>query len=221
VPALLRHGHISPLWRALRRRLGSQSCAYGLRRDLTMPFETPRAKIPVHVRPATASDEHALRAVDPGTTGQDLYELGGRIRMLEAGLGTCYAAVDDDDRTLYVQWLIPASDNVRVQAHFGGTFPVLGPDEALLEGAFTFASSRGLHVMSEAMARIAEKGGSLGARWVVTFVTTDNQPSLKGCERAGFSPYILRRERWRLFRRQLSFEALPQGQPAEGAASHQ
>jgi hypothetical protein len=217
---LLRHGHISPLWRALRRRLGSQSCAYGLRRDLTLPFEAPRAKIPVHVRAATATDERALRTVDPDTTGQDLYELRSRVRMLEAGLGTCYAAVGDDDRTLYVQWLIPASDNDLVQAHFGGAFPVLGPDEALLEGAFTFASTRGLRVMPEAMTRIAEKGAYLGARWLVTFVTTDNLPSLKGCERAGFSPYVLRRERWRLFRRQLSFEALPQGQPAEGAAAH-
>jgi len=206
----LRHGHIAPLWQALRRRLGSESFAYGLRRDLTLPFEAPRAKIPVHVRTATASDEQALHTVSPDMAGQDFYELRSRILILEAGIGTCYAAVGDDHRTLYVQWLIAASDNDRVHAHFGGAFPLLEPDEALLEGAFTFASSRGKRVMPEAMARISEKAADLGARWVITFVTTDNQPSLKGCERAGFSPYVLRRERWRLFRRTLSFEALPE-----------
>jgi hypothetical protein len=57
-------------------------------------------------------------------------------------------------------------------------------------------------------------GPHLGARWVITFVTTDNEPSLKGCHRAGFCPYVLRRERWLLFRRRLSFEPLLPG-PAQ------
>ena len=41
------------------------------------------------------------------------------------------------------------------------------------------------------MAQIAERGTDLGARWVITFVTVDNIPSLKGCQRAGFVPYLL------------------------------
>jgi hypothetical protein len=214
VVVLLRHGHVSPVWRALRRRLASRSDAYGLRRDLEVPFAAPDAKVPIRVRAATPDDEHALRRVDPEATGADLYELRSRVRMLEAGLGTCYAAVDEEGRTLYVQWLIPASENDRIQEHFRGAFPPLGPDEALLEGAFTFASARGQRVMPAAMARISEGAAHLGARCVITFVRTDNEPSLKGCERAGFSPYVLRRERWSLFRRRLSFEPLPPG-PAQ------
>lgn len=49
--------------------------------------------------------------------------------------------------------------------------------------------------MPHAMAKIAEKGKDLGARRVVTFVAHDNLPALKGCKRAGFSPYLVRRER--------------------------
>ena len=48
---------------------------------------------------------------------------------------------------------------------------------------------------------------------VVTFVADDNIASLKGCKRAGFSPYLRREERWRWFRRTLTFTPLPEGTP--------
>lgn len=63
--------------------------------------------------------------------------------------------------------------------------------------------------MAGAMAQIAVKVLDFGARYVLTFVHADNIPALKGCQRAGFAPYILRHERWRLFRRSVVFEALP------------
>jgi RimJ/RimL family protein N-acetyltransferase len=43
------------------------------------------------------------------------------------------------------------------------------------------------------MALIAEKADTLGARYVITFVAPDNVPSLKGCQRCGFSPDLLHR----------------------------
>ncbi len=60
------------------------------------------------------------------------------------------------------------------------------------------------------MARIAEKGSEIGARWIITFVSTDNIPSLKGCMRSGFHPYILRTERWFLFNRTVKFTEIPE-----------
>ena len=63
--------------------------------------------------------------------------------------------------------------------------------------------------MAHAMARIAEEARCLGARWVVTFVGADNVASLKGCRKAGFSPYVERRESWRLFRRRVRCTPLP------------
>ena len=41
------------------------------------------------------------------------------------------------------------------------------------------------------MALIAERGGDIGAREVITFVNLENIPSLKGCQRAGFHPDLL------------------------------
>jgi hypothetical protein len=63
------------------------------------------------------------------------------------------------------------------------------------------------------MARIAEKARDHGGRRVITFVDHENIPALKGCQRAGFSPYLIRLVLWRLFRRRVSFQPLPPGTP--------
>ncbi len=49
----------------------------------------------------------------------------------------------------------------------------LPPNEALLEGAYTPASHRGLGIMPAAMALIAEKAETIGARYVITFVAPE------------------------------------------------
>jgi RimJ/RimL family protein N-acetyltransferase len=96
---------------------------------------------------------------------------------------------------------------------FKGGFPLLAPDEMLLEGAFTLEAFRGQRIMPEAMSKIAEKGMDFEARRIYTFVGADNIPSLKGCKRSGFIPYSIRTDRWRLFRRSLEFAKLPAGTP--------
>jgi hypothetical protein len=62
--------------------------------------------------------------------------------------------------------------------------------------------------MSAGMSMIAEKATDLGARYVVTFVGTDNIASLKGCERAGFLPYVDRLEKRLAGRRRMEFHEM-------------
>ena len=62
--------------------------------------------------------------------------------------------------------------------------------------------------MAHAMALIAEQARDLGVQQVITFVSKDNIASLKGCERAGFAPYLDRRESWTLFRWRVRFRPL-------------
>jgi hypothetical protein len=83
-------------------------------------------------------------------------------------------------------------------------------NEMLLEWAYTFKKYRGLAVMASAMSQISERGAARGARWLYTFVATDNIASLRGCRSAGFRPYQIRTERWRLLRCSESFETLPE-----------
>jgi RimJ/RimL family protein N-acetyltransferase len=129
----------------------------------------------------------------------------GQARLLRSGIETCHVAVEPDGKACYMQWLILSNENERVHAFFGNLYPRLAPDEALLEGAYTPEAYRGQGIMAAAMSQIAERASQFGARWVVTFVDESNVASLKGCARAGFEPYVRRHERFRLFRRYVSF----------------
>jgi len=110
-----------------------------------------------------------------------------------------------------MQWVMPSSENARLRAVFGNLYPSLGPEEALLEGAYTPDAYRGKGIMGAAMTQVAERAAGVGARWVITFVDEQNQGSVKGCIRAGFVPYLRRRERFRLFYRYVTFDLI---QPA-------
>ena len=208
-------GRARKVSRAVAYRIYSNAVSLGLRRDLTVPFAAPAAKRPIHVRPLLPGDDlSCLDVRHPGLSDDQVYHRLAQARLLQSGVRTCHIAVDGEAEPCYMQWLIPASENDRVRAFFGNLYPRLGPDEALLEGAYTPEAYRGQGIMSSAMAQIAERAREFGARWVVTFVDEVNVASLKGCERAGFAPYVRRIERYRLFRRMVTFV------PLREAATH-
>ena len=168
----------------------SKSTRIGLRRDLTVPFKAPDAKIPISVRPLTEADLPALLALDETASPEDKFETAWRGAFAAKHMKGGYVAIDDRDGTpCYMQWLFGAADNDFVLS-IGG-FPTLKADEALLENAYTPARYRGMGIMPAAMARIAERATDIGARYVITFVQDDNIPSLKGCQRSGFAPHLL------------------------------
>ncbi len=61
-------------------------------------------------------------------------------------------------------------------------------DTVMLEFSYTFKRFRGLGIMAPAVAWVAEQDPR--ARWAVTYVDRSNIPSLRGCRRAGFYPYL-------------------------------
>jgi hypothetical protein len=212
VGRLILSGNVKKALWALRYRLGSESTSLGLRRDLTIPFTGPAAKIPFVVRPLSPADDLAtLDPRQPGISSEEMFWRLTQQRLLRSGLRTCYVAIGPDGKPCFMQWVIFPSDNARLRSIFGNLYPILAPDEALLEGAFTPETSRGLGIMSAAMAQIAERAAEGGARWVITFVDEHNVASVKGCLRAGFEPYTKRLERFRLFRRQVAFSSLQPG----------
>lgn len=199
---------IKPVYGAARRRLRSDVEAYGLRRDLTAPHVQPGAKIEISVRPMEDRDVAAVLDAAADLTPDEKWDRSMRRRLLEAGIGAPHVAVTADDEACYTQWLFTSRDNADIARHFGGIFPRLDDDIALLEGAFTPVAWRGKGVMSAAMSRIAEKAEPLGARYVITFVGTDNPASLKGCAKAGFFPYLRRTQHFRMGRQRVEFELL-------------
>lgn len=196
------------VWWALSYRLNSESTSLGLRRDLSVPFTAPEAKIPLSVRPLVSGDDLSSLDYEPGLAGDEAFWRLAQRRLLRSGLRTCYVAVAPDGKVCYMQWLILAGENDRLRRVFGNLYPVLGRDEALLEGAYTPVAYRGKGIMGAAMAQVAERAAELGTRWLITFCDEVNEASVKGCIRAGFTPYLRRHERFRLFSRQVTFESL-------------
>lgn len=164
---------------------------YGLCRDLTLPFEKPKAKIPILVRPLEDRDISQLFFHDslPNDFAEQM-DVAQRLSFIDKGARGGFVAVDNQTGTpCYVQWLFSSRDNDFIQK--AGGFPVLEPHEALLENAYTPPSYRGLGIMSAAMAAIAERATEFGARRVLFFVGDHNIASLKGSQRAGFHPHML------------------------------
>lgn len=167
----------------LRLGLRFETTRYGLRRDLTIPFPAPDAKIPISVRPLAETDLAILLAVNADTSEADRFEITWRQAFAAKRLAGGYVAIDErDGRPCYVQWLFGAADNDFIRSLHG--FPELAPDEALLENAYTPASHRGLGIMPAAMARIAEKAETIGARYVITFVEQNNTPRSRAASAA-------------------------------------
>ena len=197
---VVRSGKIAKLARELVKRVFSNSESYLLRRDLTVPFHAQAPKQPIEVRPISDSDIPAILSARPG-----------RLLILKANIPTCYLGITDRGEISYMQWLIGQGDLDRFRPFFDGELRNLRKDEVLLEFAYTFEQFRGQKIMPAAMAAIAEKGLLTGARYAVTYVQKDNIAALKGCASAGFAPYMIRNERWRIFSFKESFSNLPDG----------
>jgi RimJ/RimL family protein N-acetyltransferase len=151
----------------------------------------PSAKIPISVRPYEPRDAVSLFSEnDPKAAAAEAGEIEWRKSHLAAGIPTCFVAVDDrTGAACYMQWLMGADQNSAIQQHLWG-FPILKPHQALLENAYTPPAYRGQGIMAAAMWQIAGKAFDKGLTEVLTFVTKDNIPSLKGCEKAGFHPVM-------------------------------
>lgn len=195
------------LLREFKKRIYSHSVSIGLQRDLNNEFQAPPAKINIEIRPLRKEDFAELLepSTDPSVNPRII---AIQKRMVNANIPTCYVAVTTDSKPCYIQWLIGYDDNQKIENYFRGVFPPLKESEALLEGAYSNPAFRGLRIMPMAMALIAEKATEINARWVHTFVDITNIPSLKGCQRAGFKPYLLRKDRWFLFHRTITFHPI-------------
>ncbi|MGD9855804.1 MAG: GNAT family N-acetyltransferase [Planctomycetaceae bacterium] len=185
---VVRHREFGEIIHEFRRRFWSTEVSFCLSRDLTVPFEAPRARLPFTIRELQPSDHPEI-----------LHERPRRLSMLCSHVPTCYVAVGDNGEIAYMQWLMTATSNDAIRQIFGGRVPPLDADEALLEFAYTFKAWRGKNVMPRAMALIAERAGEQGCRHVMTFVREENVPALKGCQRAGFHMYRRQAVTWRLF----------------------
>ena len=188
---------IDIVWKSVKTRLFSSTISVGTKRDLNIQMKGPRCLVKYSLRLFEDTDINALN------------ESYRHIRLVKANIPYCYVAVTKDNLPIYRQWLIGSSGNNKISSYFGDLYPKLKKNEALIEGAFTHASYRGLGIMPAAMFQIAEKGKLVGVDKVITFVDLKNILSLRSGAAAGFRPYTLRKERWIFFIRKVSFSSIP------------
>jgi GNAT superfamily N-acetyltransferase len=203
---LLRAGEWRLVLDGLRHWLYSDFYAYELCRDLTVPIDVPKPAIVRTIRSIERSDVHAFTEIDP--TREQIGEVWRRL--LASDIQTCYVAVTKEGAPCNMQYLILPSENDKVQGVLG-FLPRLAEDEALLEAGFTLEEYRGQGIMPFVMEDLAQKARKEGARRLLTFVSTQNVPALKGCRRAGFVPNKLIHRRFRLFKRRKTYTPLPKG----------
>lgn len=204
---LLKKGQLAIFWKQMVTRLNSETVSIGLRRDVEAPFEAPDARIDLSIR-QLKDDDIAPLLEDGKLMETSPHVAYNQLSLLKADLNQCYVATTSDDTPCYMQWLVGPPNGE--DYYFDGVFPQLKESEALLEGAFVPPSFRGNRIMPAAMARIASRAKNKNVRWVITFVEINNIPSLKGCKRAGFSPYVLRKDRWFFFNRSVTYEKIPE-----------
>lgn len=197
----IRRGNTQYIYQQVVRQFRQEWLAYGLRRDLLQPHPAPAARIPIAIRELQDSDISDL-LLSPAITSsrQEKLEIANRIALLAEQIPTCYVAIDlEKNKPCFIQWLMLHTANDRIKTIFKGRFPKLKSDEALLENAYTPEAYRGKGIMPSAMAMTSDMARSAGCRSVITFVLKDNPASLNGCRKAGFIPFLIRRDHHLLF----------------------
>lgn len=211
---MLKHRYFSLCFDEILHRFYSTRSLYVLRRDLAIPFQTLPAKVALILRELREDDKSFIFGINSRIiTSEEAKERIRRHYLLESKIKTCYVGITEDNKPCYVQWLIGPEENEKVRTFYPMGFPPLAKDEMLLEGAYTPVPYRGQGIMAHAMSKIAQIGGNNGARWISTVVNKSNIPSLRGCKRAGFAPFMMKEEKWRIFRRKITYTLLPEGTP--------
>lgn len=202
---LVRRGQLRPAVKSAGRLAWSTSREYGMRRDLSLPFDPEPARIEIRVRPAEPRDLDLLFAPSAGDSRTQLWR---QERLVVANIPTCWVAVDPDEIPCFMAWLIRPQQNQLMKSEIGPGFSLLAPDEVLMESGFTPQRYRGLRIGPDAISRILQNAGP-DARWAWAYTGIDNRRAQLSLSRAGFAPAAIFRSSWRLLRHTTHVEALP------------
>ena len=170
--------------------------SFGLKRHLRTCWPPPSAAIPIMVRELLNADiPLMLPSHIAASNRQEGQQINARLRLFNKNIATPLVAIDQSsDRPCFIQWAFDSSHNDFIAHFFKGRFPPLSAGQMLLENAYTHPDYRGQGVMAVAMSNIADLLATHGAIEVMTFVETTNVASLKGCTRAGFAPFVTRKD---------------------------
>ncbi len=193
---LLRNGDIVNLVRMCWETLFGKASLVLLRLDLTSFCTEHLQRFSLHARPLEPNDLPVFfNSSDHGLTAREQRQVLQRLFTLQAGIKTCYVVEDSHGNAIFLQWLIPPSENEALRNRYGEWYPLIAPDEAMIEHAYVLPKYRGTGLLPCAAARVLEIARESGVRSVVTFIPTWNKNSLQSFMNMGFRPYQYRMDR--------------------------
>ncbi len=194
---LIKKGELKFLWSGISKRLYSTHLSYGLKRDLNIEIPTPPSLLKLEFR--HYQDEDA-----------PYFELDNMNHgLIEKNINHCFVATKNNE-PVYRVWLMGPDQSQKIEDFWGNSFPTLKKNEVLCENSFTVPKYRGFGIMPFAMTKIAEKGKDLGADTSIIYTDTNHIVSLRAGDYAGYHPFILRTEKWFLFKKSVSFSDIPE-----------
>ncbi len=177
-------------------KLYSDKVSIVLRRDAKKENKTPRVFVKLSFRIFKKEDEKYF---------VNDYENIALIKKLPY----CYVAITEDDIPCFRIWLIDYHQNKKIKKYWGNSYPQLKPNEVFMESAYTTPKYRGLGIMPNAMALLAEKINQNGVRFAIMTTPITNINSIKASYYAGFRPFKLKKEKHFLFYKSVIFEDIP------------
>jgi hypothetical protein len=209
---LLRGRHYRLLAATLRRWLWEDAVAIGLAYQLEQPLRARVPRTKMTMRRLEPADVPVFTGLSPALAAVDALVRTNARHLLESPLETPYVGVTDDG-PVYLQYLITPDQNETSRFVFGGLFPALAANEALLEFAFTLEQFRGTSVMPTGLLLLIAIARGRGFERLITFVSTEQAEFIRFFTALGFTPYAVRHERRRLLRRRIWFELANDAEP--------
>ena len=195
VSNLILKGRFGYLWKVFSDRIKFEELAFGFRRDLNVEIKEPKVLMPTSIREFIDEDQQYFKD-NPNN---------GLIMKFD----TCYVAINKNSVPCSRLWLIDSSQNKKLKEIWKGNFPELQKDEMLIENVFTVPKFRGMGIVSGFMHEISKKAKTLGMNYVITFGAVKNDNTTRAFAYAGFNPFVLRRVKWFLFKKSVTYEEIP------------
>jgi len=206
IKTFIRHGHTSFLFQEIKRRIYSDDISLGLRRNLNKDINWTRECSTSNIREPQSSDILSFLNVNKHRiNAKEIKERLIRLAMYHSTIKTCYIVEISNSIPCHIIWVIDHKENEKMEAFFNGGFPPLKENELLVEGVYTPPTFRGKGIMVDVLSDFIKRSARDGKRHLLCFVKYRNMPSLKGFKRVGFEPYLIKKDRWRFFRRYVSF----------------
>ncbi len=196
------------LFNDLLRRLYSNGTFYGFHFDLTRTINVKKPDITVSLRKFQRNDISRFfnfRTQDY-TNLKKLRKALEYLFFIKSGIPTCYVGMTEDEYPCVMCWLLEPDKNEDIQSFFQSGLPLLKTHEVFCEYVMTHPRFRGHQLMKWITEKLFEIAAEKGFHLAIAFVNKQNSLSLKASLKIGWQPFLVKKVRWRFFKRRITFE---------------